>query len=172
LGWSLSSISTSGIALSDSTRFERIPLPLMLIPAMIGGSALSAAGGIKLGRMVVLIRRVGLEFVQLGYRGSVQKFKFRGRFQSEKTVMGVWVYLVGYIIAGVLGVLIFSLLGLSFDGAIQTAIGSLSNSGQLIQSNLLNNNAGLQICALLGMILGRLEVIALLPALNPRFWQS
>ena len=29
-----------------------------------------------------------------------------------------------------------------------------------------------QIYVILGMILGRLEVIALLPALNPSFWQN
>ncbi len=171
IGWTLSSLSTSGIALSDSDRFLRIPLPLLLLPVLIGGSALSTAGGIKLGRLIILTRRVGLEFVQLGYRGSVQKFKYRGRYQSEETVMGVWVYLVGYIIAGVVGVLIFSGLGLPFDAAIRSAIGTLSNSGHVIGNSFSDAGPMVHLCALLGMILGRLEVIALLPALSPSFWQ-
>ncbi|MEM6534882.1 MAG: potassium transporter TrkG [Pseudomonadota bacterium] len=172
MGWSLSSLATSGMALSDSSRFQRIPLPLEILPVLIGGSALSAAGGIKLARLIVLSRRVGLEFIQLGYRGSVQKFRFRGQYQSEETVAGVWVYLVGYIIAAVTGVLLLSVLGLPFEAAIRTAIGSLSNSGHIIDGGVVDAGPLLQICAILGMLLGRLEVIALLPTLNPSFWRA
>ena len=172
MGWSLSSLATSGMALSDSSRFQRIPLPLEIFPVLIGGSALSAAGGVKLARLIVLSRRVGQEFIQLGYRGSVQKFKFRGRYQSEETVAGVWVYLVGYVIAAVMGVLILSVFGLPFEAAIRTAIGSLSNSGHIIDESVVQAGAFVQICTILGMLLGRLEVIALLPTLNPSFWRS
>ncbi|MDJ0921942.1 MAG: potassium transporter TrkG [Henriciella sp.] len=170
-GWSLSSVSTSGMALSDPARFDRLPLVLVLFPVLIGGSALSAAGGIKLARLVVLSKRVALEFSQLGYRGSVQSFTFRGKRQSEKTVMGVWVYLVGYIMASVAGILILSLSGLSFDDSILAAIGALSNSGHLIGSMLDPLSAYAQIGVILGMILGRLEVIALIPVLKPSFWR-
>ena len=170
LGWALSSLSTSGLALSDPSRFTRLPLALELIPVIVGGAALSAAGGIKLARLVVLSKRVSLEFSQLGYRGSVQSFTFRDRRQTERTVMGVWVYLVGYIMASVAGILIISLLGLSFDDSVRGAIGSLSNSGHIIggMSEALTWPA--QICVILGMILGRLEVIALIPVLNLGFW--
>ncbi len=172
MGWSLSSLSTSGIALSDSARFERIPLTLVLLPVLIGGSALSAAGGIKLGRLIVLLRRSGLEFLQLGYRGSIQRFRYRGRYQSEETVMGVWVYLVGYVIASVIGILIFSMAGLEFDSAIRSAIGALSNAGHVIELTDTESSEFVQIGIAFGMILGRLEVIALLPALNINFWRS
>ncbi len=170
LGWSVSSISTSGIALSDPARFSRLPLVLVVLPVLIGGSALSAAGGIKLARLVVLSKRVSLEFVQLGYRSSVQTFTFRGRIQSERTIMGVWVYMVGYIMACVAGILILSLLGLSFDDSVRAAIGGLSNSGHIISETSDSLSWSAQICVALGMILGRLEVIALIPVLNPSFW--
>jgi len=84
--------------------------------------------------------------------------------------MGVWVYLVGYIVACVAGILILTLVGLSFDDAVRAAIGGLSNSGHIIggTSELLSWPA--QIFVTLGMVLGRLEVIALLPVLNSGFW--
>ncbi len=169
-GWSLSSVSTSGMALTDPGRLERLPLVFILFPVLIGGSALSAAGGIKLARMIVLLKRVGLEFVQLGYRGSVQRFTFRGRVQSERTVMGVWVYLVGYIMASAAGIMIFAVLGLSFDDSARAAIGSLSNAGHIIGGMTQDISALSQIGLAFGMILGRMEVIALVPALNPSFW--
>ena len=171
LGWATSSLSTSGMALSDPIQFSRLPLVVVLFPVLVGGSALSAAGGFKLARLIVLTKRVTMEFVQLGYRGSVQHFKFRGRRQSELTVMGVWVYLVGYIVACTIGTLLLSATGLAFDDAIRASIGSLSNAGHILSGMIADLGPAAQICAVLGMILGRLEVIALLPALNPSFWQ-
>ncbi|MEM9055584.1 MAG: hypothetical protein AAGB16_09690, partial [Pseudomonadota bacterium] len=66
VGWATSSIATSGMALSDPQQFSRLPIVLLLFPVLIGGSALSAAGGFKLARLIVLSKRVALEFVQLG----------------------------------------------------------------------------------------------------------
>ena len=171
IAWATSSISTSGIALSDPQQFARLPIVLILFPVLVGGSALSAAGGFKLARLIILTKRVALEFVQLGYRGSVQHFSFRGRRQTERNVMGVWVYLVGYIVACTIGTLLLSTTGLAFDDAIRAGIGSLSNAGHVLAGMNADLGSFAQICAVLGMILGRLEVIALLPALNPTFWQ-
>ncbi|MEO1554723.1 MAG: potassium transporter TrkG, partial [Pseudomonadota bacterium] len=171
VGWATSSLATSGIALTDPQQFSRLPIVLVLFPVLIGGSALSAAGGFKLARLIVLSRRVALEFAQLGYRGSMQHFAFRGRRQSDRTVMSVWVYLVGYIVACTLGTLLLSAAGLSFNDAILAGIGSLSNAGHILAGINAELHGAAQICVILGMILGRLEVIALIPALNPSFWQ-
>ena len=171
VGWATSSIATSGIALTDPQQFSRLPIVLELFPVLIGGSALSAAGGFKLARLIVLSRRVALEFAQLGYRGSVKHFTFRGRRQSDRTVMSVWVYLVGYIVACTIGTLLLSSAGLSFDDAIRAGIGSLSNAGHILAGMNSEIQGAAQFYIILGMILGRLEVVALLPALNPSFWQ-
>lgn len=172
LGWSLSSVSTSGIALSDASRFERIPLILLFFPVLIGGSALSAAGGVKLSRVFILMRRVGLEFSQLGYRGSIQFFNFRGRRLSEQTIMGVWVYLVGYIVATVVGVLILSITGSVLTDAMRITIGAIANSGHVMSSTIETYTSATQVCAILGMILGRLEVISLVPVISLAFWRE
>lgn len=84
--------------------------------------------------------------------------------------MGVWVYLVGYIMAAVFGIFILSLFDLSFNDAVLSSIGSLSNSGYILNEVDRALNAPDKVCIILGMILGRLEVIALIPVLNPSFW--
>jgi Trk-type K+ transport system membrane component len=171
-GWSLSSISTSGMQLIDPSRLDRLPLVLILFPVLIGGAALSTAGGIKLSRMILLTRRVGAEFRQLGYRGSVQHLQFRGVRQTEESLIGVWVYLVGYIIACVFGILFLSFMDVSFDSAIRITVGAIANAGHILVDQIDSDHPAVILAALLGMILGRLEVIALLPALNPSFWRS
>ncbi len=169
--WSLSALSTSGIALTDAGLNMRLPLSIIILPAIIGGSALSAAGGIKLARFVILGRRAIQEFRQLSYRRSVVHFQFRGRAQAETTIIGVWVYLVAYI--GTLFVFIcgFAFLGADFEDAVRTSVGTLTNSGALVSiqgPDLTAANSALMIAS---MLLGRLEIIALIPVLMPGFWR-
>ncbi|MEM7493723.1 MAG: hypothetical protein AAF296_10095, partial [Pseudomonadota bacterium] len=170
-GWSLSSLSTSGIQLVDPERSGRIPLVLSLFPVLIGGAALSAAGGIKLSRMILLGRRVSGEFQQLGFRQSIHRFRFRGLAQTEESLIGVWVYLVGYIMACAFGILVLSIFNQSFDSSILITVGSIANAGHLLQGQFSTETPAIVLSAMTGMILGRLEVIALLPALNPNFWR-
>lgn len=170
-GWALSSLSTSGIALVSPVTTHGLPLALQIAPPLIGGAALSAAGGIKLARLYVLSRRVGQEFLRMGYRQSLLTFRFRRRLQSDRTIMGIWVYLVAYIMATVFGLLLFSFTGSSFEAAIGNTIGSLTNAGNLINLQSLPGNKLQQVLLIFGMILGRLEVLAFIPLLTVSFWR-
>ncbi|WP_300391980.1 hypothetical protein [Henriciella sp.] len=171
LGWAISAVSTSGIALVSPVSTHALPLALQLAPPLIGGAALSATGGIKLARLYVLSRRVGQEFLRMGYRQSLLTFKFRRRIQSDRTIMGVWVYLVAYIMACVGGLMVFSFTGSGFEDAISNTVGSLTNAGHLIDVRDLPGRQLTQIWLILGMILGRLEVLAFIPLLTASFWR-
>ena len=119
--------------------------------------------------IIILIRRAGQEFARLGFQNSMVALEFRQRHQKEKAVLGVWVYLIAYI-AAVTGIFtVLSFLDIGFAEAIAQATGGISNSGWLIGS--VDNVGGLyHFTLMLAMILGRLEVLALLPILNPNFW--
>lgn len=171
LGWALSSLSTSGLPLGASISEIRATLPLgvLILPALIGGAALSSAGGIKLARIIILIRRAGQEFAQLSFQNSVVALSFRQRQQKQTAVLGVWVYLIAYIaaISGVFTVLSF--LNMNFSEAVAHASGAISNSGSLI--NVPERTTPLyHLTISFAMVLGRLEILALLPVLNPTFW--
>lgn len=171
IGWGLSALSTSGLPFGVPISEVRstLPLSVLVLPALIGGAALSTAGGIKLARIIILIRRAGQEFARLGFQNSMVALEFRQRHQKEKAVLGVWVYLIAYI-AAVTGIFtVLSFLDIGFAEAIAQATGAISNSGWLIGA--LDNVGGLyHFTLMLAMILGRLEVLALLPVLNPNFW--
>ena len=171
-GWAMSEFSTSGIPVTASGIEKRLPLPVVLLPVIIGGSALSTAGGVKLARISILMARAGQEFRNLSFKRSVAVFSFRGRVQPEKAIIAVWVYLVAYILAIAVFMIVFSVGGLGFEGASRTSVGALSNAGNLIA---LTDGPGAQIQAIaasVAMVLGRLEVLAVLPAFVPGFWRS
>lgn len=172
LSWALSALSTSGLSLSDPADYNRIPLPLLVLPALIGGSALSAAGGVKIARFIVLARRAGQEFRQLGYRRSILGFRFRDRELNERSVIGVWVYLIGYILAIFLTMAAFSFMGQDFIASIRLSIGSLTNSAAVLGNYPMDLPDTAQALTIFTMILGRLEVLALIPALSISFWRG
>lgn len=172
LSWAVSALSTSGLPLSDPNDYERIPLPVLVLPALIGGSALSAAGGVKLARVIVLARRAGQEFLQLGYRRSILGFRFRDRELDERSVIGVWVYLIGYIFAVFAIMSAFSFMHEGFDASIRLAIGCLTNSGAVLADHARELPPIGDAVAIFSMILGRLEILALIPALSLSFWRG
>ncbi|MEQ9507367.1 MAG: hypothetical protein RLO80_13995 [Hyphomonas sp.] len=172
LAWSVSTLSTSGIPLSSPEASARIPLTVYVMPCLIGGSALAAAGGIKLARVVVLGQRAGQEFQQLGYRRSIVSFRFRDRELDERSVIGVWVYFVAYVLAVFVFIVAFSFSGLGFDDSIRLSIGGLTSSGGLIAGAGGNVGPGTEILLIIAMLLGRLEILTLLPALSLSFWRG
>lgn len=167
--WGLSALSTSGMPVSSGEPGSNLPVSMLILPALLGGSALSAAGGIKLGRLVILVRRAAQEFGSLGYRGSMIKFQYRRRTLEESSVIGVWVYLIGYVSAIVLFICILSFFGHDFDDSVLTAIGAVSNSGMLVQPEIATNNIHGPL--IIAMLLGRWEVLALIPVFFPSFWR-
>ena len=172
LGWAMSSLSTSGIPMGTPIGELQsiLPLSLLILPALIGGAALSTAGGIKLARIIILMRRAGQEFARLGFHNSIVALKFKDRFQKESAVLGVWVYLIAYIAAVSLLFVTLSFLEIEFTNAIAQSTGIISNAGWLID---VPDGATdfYHITLSFGMILGRLEILALLPALNYSFWR-
>jgi Trk-type K+ transport system membrane component len=171
-GWAVSTLSTSALPLGDPAVTQAIPLTVYVLPCLVGGSALAAAGGIKLARVVVLSRRAWQEFQQLGYRRSVVSFRFRDRELDERSVIGVWVYFVAYVLAVFLFLVGFSFAGIGFDDSVRLSIGALTSSGGLMAPVAANVGPSAEILLILAMLLGRLEILTLLPALSPSFWRG
>lgn len=171
-GLGLSHISTSGLPLSNPETIGSMPVILMIIPALIGGSALSTAGGLKLARLALLMGRAGEEFARLGFRDSVVVMRYRGRILPDAAIVGVWVYLVAYItaIAGLM--LMTGLCHLTFDASVKTSVGWLTNTGSLVDISGAYRPRLADIVGIFAMLLGRLEVIALIPAFSWGFWRA
>lgn len=172
LAWSLSSLSTSGMPLTSGARAADVPLTIAVLPALIGGSALSAAGGIKIARFIVLGQRAGQEFRQLGYRRSLLSFRFRDRELDERSVIGVWVYFIVYAGAVFTVITAFSFFGLGFEESIRLSIGALTSSGGLIGQATDGLGPAGQVLLSIAMVLGRVEILTVLPALSLSFWRG
>ena len=165
---SVSVISTSGILLSDIDVFG-IPSAILLFFGFIGGAAISATGGIKIYRMLVLASRSGHEFERLAQPHAVARFEHGGERFSVRAVLTVWAYLVAFAIISVTISGALALLGADFQEAMLTALGAITNSAALITTDWIAGSPLIGVTEILlafSLILGRLELLLLLALLS------
>lgn len=165
--------SASLFATNGVTIGEPPGLVIALVTVIIGGSAVSTAGGLKILRWVVIMRRTQLEVRRLVMPSAVFGPKSAGN------ELGVWMHFLVFTV--MLGLLTLGLTagGHSFEIAAAGAVGALANAGPVI--TLSHQGAdGYQVFeqpplrALLSaaMITGRLEGVAALMLINKTFWRG
>ncbi len=185
LGTSLSPAILNGISLATTYAAPMteggmavLPLPVMMAFVLVGGAALSTAGGVKVIRFLLLFRYTSAELFKLSHPSAMQPTRFRGQIVGESALVNLWVYVLGY--AGALGFLIIavSAFGSGFEEASNAAVAALSNAGPAFLAgeggpgdfSHLHPKAILALSA--GMALGRFEILAVLALLSPEFWRE
>ncbi len=168
---SVSMATTSGIV-PDAGGAEAAPLLLL---ALIGGSVASAAGGIHLRRASLLLRMILTEIRRLLIPHGVSTLKY-----GSSTVDGVvGQALLGFIVIWAATLLtatvLLSATGIKFEQAILGATAALTSTGPgmitIVGDDPLVFGAAGKTVLIVTMLLGRLEVMALLVTLSPSFWR-
>lgn len=159
-------LSTNGYIIGEAP-----PLIVAMVTAIIGGAAVSTAGGFKILRWLVIMRRAREEIRRLIMPSGV----FGQRRVSNE--LGVWMHFIVFTMT--LAVLLISLSvgGYEFPLAAAAATAALSNTGPLI--HLAEGGADgyavfsepLRWLLVAGMILGRLEAAVALALFNRAFWR-
>jgi trk system potassium uptake protein TrkH len=141
------------------------PATVLLVFALIGGSTISTAGGMKMPRVLVLLRRAGGEISTLSHPSAAVSTRYAGRNVKSELLTGVWVYALAYPIALGFGTLFLALTGLDFSAAWQVSAASIANAGPIAGEGYSQlSSFGLIVSNLL-MIFGRMEVLAALAAI-------
>lgn len=159
-------VTTNGFMIGETP-----PLLVVLVTAIIGAAAVSTAGGFKVLRWLVIMRRAREEIRRLITPSGV----FGARRVANE--LGVWMHFLVFTLtlAGLL--LALSIGGHSFEAAVAAATAALSNTGPLL--GLAEGGAEgyaifqspLRWLLLVGMILGRLEAAVALALINRAFWR-
>ena len=144
--------------------------------ALIGGGVATTAGGLKLLRIDGLLSFGLSELERLAYPSIIITEKIpNGGYRGERTVLA-GVFLMLFLVMLALCALIFALLGREFEEAIVLSISSITNTGPLANASLgeefsysqLTDIEKILLC--LAMIIGRLELLALITLISPNLW--
>ena len=156
---------------------EMVPPVVLITIALIGGSALSTAGGVKLIRVLLLFRHFETDLSRLTHPSRILPVRFRGEIIPDSAFLSIWMYFFGYTFIFGMGILSLSAVGMEFPRAVTASAASLSNMGPLLDYTLPENSyeafsVPQQLISGILMLVGRVEVLAFLSILSPRLWRT
>jgi len=173
----VSILTTTGFVSADYLLW---PTPLWVILFMlffVGGSAGSTGGGVKVIRILVLIKNSLLEFRRLLHPQAILPVRFNHKPLPNKIVFVVISFFLFYISTFAIGAVVMTFFGLDFQSAIGASASSLGNVGPAIGSlgpveNYAHLPEGGKWFLSFLMLLGRLEIFTVLIIFSPTFWRK
>ena len=174
----ISILTGTGYVTKDFDQWGDFPLIYFLILMFIGGCAGSTACGIKIFRIQLLYHFLVNQLKKIIYPRGVFIIKYDKSNIDDKFMSSVISFVFLYIIIFFSLTAILSLTGLDFVTSISGAATSISNVGPGL-GEIIGPNGNFSSLAnsskwalSLGMILGRLELFAILVLFIPSFWRK
>jgi len=168
--------TTTGYVAQDYAQWPLFAALLLILLGCFATCAGSTGGGIKMMRMLLLIKQSQHELVRIVHPNVVNPLVIGGQVVPPRVLQNVITYMMMYgaTIVGLIMVLAFS--GLDLLTAFSAVVACVNNIGPgLGQVGPAFTYAGLSdfqtwVCSI-GMLLGRLELLSLLILLTPSFWR-
>ncbi|MBR0164259.1 MAG: TrkH family potassium uptake protein [Lachnospiraceae bacterium] len=176
--FSVSSVmTTTGFATRDFNLWPQFSRTLLFILTLLGASAGSTGGGLKVSRLIIMVRRIKNEIIFATHRKSVRQVYMDGRRVGSTTVKSVTTYVSIYVLVYLVSFLLISLDGLDFETNITAVAATLNNVGPGLSAvGPTGNYAQYSILSKLvlcfDMLAGRLEFIPLMILLRYRTWSE
>ncbi len=174
----VSILTGTGYVTQQFDNWGSFPLIFFLILMFIGGCAGSTTCGIKIFRVQILYLFLVNQLKKIIYPRGVFIIKYDNNNVDDKFMSSIISFIYLYIIIFFLITALLSLSGLDFVTSISAAATSISNVGPGLGTIIGPNGNFSQLSDFskwvlsLGMILGRLELFAILVLFLPSFWQK
>ncbi|MDR0571112.1 MAG: TrkH family potassium uptake protein [Clostridiales Family XIII bacterium] len=170
-------ITTSGYVTTDYTLWPKIAKWLLFSLLLVGGCSSSTAGGLKVVRVMVMLKVVGRNFYKRLHPRAVVPVKIGDKTYSAETVSGITAFILTYFAVLLICSLLLSLDGHSLSTTVSAAAAALSNNsiafGELgFGSTYQIFSAPARLLLSLAMIAGRLELFTVIILLTPTYWRT
>jgi trk system potassium uptake protein TrkH len=174
----VSIITTTGYASEDYSLWGPFAVVIFFFAMFLGGCSGSTSGAVKAYRFLLLGRMLQNGLRMLVYGKSVQPLRYGNRVVDEDMQRSVALFMVAFILVWVAGSVALAAGNLDIVTAITASLTALTNVGpglgQIVgpAGNFapLSDYAKWILSAM--MLLGRLEILAVLVLLTPTFWRN
>ena len=174
----VSILSGTGYVTSDFSSWGKFPLIFFLFLMFIGGCAGSTTCGIKIFRFQILGRFIVSQIKKLVYPHGIFPIKYNNEIISNTFIYSIITFVFLYFFIFFILAALLSINGLDFVTSISGSASAISNVGPGLGDIIgpdgnfsdLPNFSKLSLS--LGMLLGRLELFAVLVLFFPSFWKN
>ena len=168
-------ITTTGFATADYCTWPVISQFIIILLMFIGACAGSTGGGIKVSRLMILIKSGVRDIKKALNPKSIETVRIDRQAVDEPVVKGVSVYFAMYMVVLAISILLISLNKLDFDTTVTSVITCMGNVGPGLSTispsgNFAHFSAFSKIILSFDMLAGRLELIPMLMIFTPYAW--
>jgi len=174
----ISILSGTGYVTDDFGLWGKFSLIFFLFLMFIGGCAGSTACGIKIFRLQMLLIFLKDQIKKLVYPNSVIITKYNNQKISDDFIKSIIIFIFTFLFIFLIIAMLLSISGLDFITSISGAASSISNVGPGL-GDMIGPNGNYKALPDLskwiltaGMLLGRLELFAVLVLFFPSFWRN
>ena len=174
----VSVLSGTGYVTADFSSWGNFPLIFFLFLMFIGGCAGSTTCGIKIFRFQILGHFIINQIKKLVYPHGVFSIKYNNEKINDTFIYSIITFIFLYFFIFFILAALLSVNGLDFITAISGSASAISNVGPGL-GNVIGPNGNFsdlpnfsKLSLSLGMLLGRLELFAVLVLFFPSFWKN
>lgn len=143
----------------------------------IGACAGSTGGGIKVSRLIIMVKTVAKELNSYIHPKSIKKIKMDGKPVEHEVVRSVNVYFITYVIIFCASTLLVSLEGQDLVTNFTSVAATINNIGPGLSLVGPSKNFGFltsfsKYVLMFDMLAGRLELFPLLILFHPTVWKT
>lgn len=169
-------MSTTGYATADFNLWPSFSKMFLMALMLFGACAGSTAGGLKITRLVMLLKMARREIRHAFHPRKVEVVKLDGKTVPEETLSQVSMLFFCHISLLFFGALAVSLEGVSFTTAFTSSLTTLSNVGPGLElvgpmGSFAGYSAFTKVFLSVLMLAGRLEIYPILILFSPAAWR-
>jgi len=167
--------TTAGFTTAEYHNWPLFLPVLLLLTSFIGGCAGSTGGGLKVIRVLLLLKQGMREIKRLIHPNAQFAVKVGDKPLPSRVIDAVWGFFSLYVVCFCLMSVILAATGLDFVTSFSAVAACMNNLGPGLGDvgvNYTSVNATAKWVLCFAMLLGRLEIFTLLVLLTPAFWRK
>jgi len=169
--------TTTGYGTADYEQWSAVSQFILFILMFIGGCAGSTGGGMKIMRILLLLKYAVAELKKAFHPDAILPVKFNNNIVSLDVITKILGFFLLFVLLFVVSTLVMAMMGLDFMTAIGAVAASIGNIGPGLGGVGPTDNyaaipvAGKLLLTVL-MLVGRLEVFTVVVLFHPAFWKK
>jgi len=172
----VSIITTTGFVTADYEKWPALSQLILLSCMFMGAMAGSTGGGIKIMRIMLLIRHGYQQIFKVIHPHAVTTVKLGGKPVPQDILNSIWGFFILYVGLFFVSTLIMASLGLDMISALASVAASIGNIGPGLGmvgpvKNFLDVPEVGKWVLIFCMLLGRLEIYTVILLLTPEYWR-
>lgn len=169
-------ITTTGYSTTDFNRWDMVPKMILVLLMFIGACAGSTGGGMKVSRLIILLKTVKKELFTFVHPHGVKKVKMDGQNVEHETIRIINIFFVSYIMIFFISTLLVCLDNHDFTTNFTAVAATFNNIGPGLELVGPMGNFGFfsnfsKCVMMFDMLAGRLEIFPMLLLFSPYGWR-